>query len=271
MIRNMRIGFLSDLHITNNTAFIGQALDGVLEACKAKEVEKLFIAGDTTNDPYETLEFVDKLTETGVDTYTIFGNHEYWAMGYRDMMKNITHEKYLHGKSLNLKGNTVLVGLDGTFDHSFVLKVDNKYTKCLPKDKSRLNYLGKGTFDLKFNKIRNYEEVFADMESKLIKSLEANRGKDIIFMTHYVPSSEFAIYKNDMIWNANNSFLGSTRYQELAEEYKVKKVIFGHTHNRFNKTINGVDYHCNPIGYSNYEYHMPFSERVMERLFVIDI
>ena len=267
----MKIGFLSDLHITSKRVSIEHPLNGVLEACKANKVDKLFIAGDTTNDPYETLDFVDKLTESGVDTYAVFGNHEYWAMGYRDMMKNITHEKYLHGKTLNLKGNTVLVGLDGTFDHSFVLKVDNKYTKHLPRDKFKLNFLGKGVFELKFNKIRNHEEVFADMESKLINSLEANKGKDIIFMTHYVPSSEFAIYKNDMRWNANNSFLGSTRYQELAEEYNVKKVIFGHTHNRFNKTINGVDYHCNPIGYSNYDYHMPFSERVMERLFVIDI
>lgn len=267
----MRIGFLNDLHIMHNVNMIEEALDVVCQAAKDAEIDKLFIAGDTSESYKITLDFVDLLSEAGMDTYAIFGNHEYWSINYEDAL-NVNHDRYIHGKAVELVNDYVVIGIDGMFDYSFVLDVDNYSNLRLPKDKNALNTIGKRTFDLKRNKIGNYEEVFADMDNKLVRLLEKYQDKNIILMTHYVPSSEFILYTDyDDTWNANNAFMGSTRYQQLAEEYGVNKVIFGHTHNQFNKVINGVSYHCNPIGYKNYEFIEPFRERVKNRLKVFGI
>ena len=90
-------------------------------------------------------------------------------------------------------------------------------------------------------------------------------------MTHYVPSSEFVSYTGDRTWDSNNSFMGSIHYQRLAEEYGVSKVIFGHTHSTHNKVVNGVSYHCNPIGYSGSDFGETFRDRVKEQLLVINL
>ena len=225
----MRIGFLNDLHITHNVNMIKEALDVVCQAAKDAEIDKLFIAGDTSESYKITLDFVDLLSEAGMDTYAIFGNHEYWSINYEDAL-NINHDRYIHGKAVELVNDYVVIGIDGMFDYSFVLDVDNHSNRRLFKDKNVLNTIGERTFDLKRNKIRNYEEVFTDMNSKLISLLRKHKDKNIILMTHYVPSSEFILYTDyDDTWNANNAFMGSTKYQKLAEEYGVDKVIFGHT------------------------------------------
>lgn len=267
----MKIGFLSDLHIMHNTSMMEEALDVVIQAAKNAKVDKLFIAGDTTENYKATLNFVDLLTEAGIDTYAIFGNHEYWSINYKDALE-IEHDRYIHGKAISLINDYVIIGLDGFFDYSFVLEVDNDSNRRLPKDKHRLNRTGKSTFDLNRNKIKNYEEVFDDMDNKLVNLLEKHKDKKIILMTHYVPSSHFVLYTNyDDTWNANNSFMGSQRYQKLAEKYGVDKVIFGHTHSQFNEIINNVSYHCNPIGYKKFEFTESFRERVTNRLKVFGI
>lgn len=252
---------------------IEQALDVVIEVCQANSVDKLFIAGDTSNNYKTTLAFVDLLVQAGVDTYTIFGNHEYWSIDYFKASE-IKHDRYINGKTVNLDNGTIIVGLDGFFDYSFVLDVENKWTKNIPKDKDLLNEIGERSFDLKRNRIKNYEEVFNLMKSQLISQLEiakANQIDRVILLTHYVPSKDFIIYNNDYTWTSNNAFMGSTKYQELAEAYGIDKVVFGHTHNQFNKIINGVGYHCNPIGYKGFEFTESFRERVINRIKVIEV
>lgn len=267
----MRVGFLSDLHITNNASIYSEAVDVVVEAYQNAQLDKLFIAGDTSNRWKMTLEFVDDLVGHGLDVHTVFGNHEYWSISYNEMQEK-EHERYMNGEVIELKNDWVVIGIDGLFDYSFVLDVDNFSNWRLSRDKKELNKIGRGSFDLSINKVGDYGKVFDDMEARLVEMLEDNKDKNIILMTHYVPSSEFIIYTDyDDAWNANNAFMGSQRYQELAEQYGVKKVIFGHTHNRHNKTINGIDYHCNPIGYKNWEFTGSFRERVADRLEVFDV
>lgn len=267
----MRVGFLSDLHITNNTSTYSEALDVVKEAYQNAELDKLFIAGDTSNNWKTTLDFIDDLVSNGLDVYTIFGNHEYWSTSYKEMQEQ-KHERYINGKTVELDNDWVVVSIDGLFDYSFVTEVDNYSNGRLPKDKDMLNNLGKSGFDLSRNKVGDYEEVFDVMQERLVEMLEESKDKNIILMTHYVPSSEFVIYTDyDDGWNANNAFMGSQSYQRLAEKYGVKKVIFGHTHNRYNKTINEVNYYCNPIGYKGWEFTSPFRKRVNDRLRAFEI
>lgn len=90
-------------------------------------------------------------------------------------------------------------------------------------------------------------------------------------MLHYVPHHSFLMYKKDLDWTANNARMGSIRYHELAKEYKVSKVIFGHTHYTMNKEIEGIQYCCNPVGYSGRDFQGSLEKRVLEQLRVFDV
>lgn len=271
----MRIGFLSDLHITNNSVGLSDAVEIVLSACQKAGVDKLFIAGDTFNNYKRTFEFVELLNQTGLETYTILGNHEYWSTSH-EKIKKINNDYYIHGKAIDIDNDWIVIGLDGMFDHSFVTDVDNYHNNAIWLSEESINKSGEIYFDLDKNKVggnkKEYKKVFAEMDATLVNLLETHKEKNIILMTHYVPSSEFVHYSDtDDNWNKNNAFMGSIRYQELAEKYGVKKVIFGHTHTRHNKTINGVDYHCNPVGYMGWEFLVSFEAQVNKRLKVFEI
>lgn len=266
----MRIGFLSDLHIDHNTSMMEQSLQAIISAVQETGVDKLFIAGDTSNNYKTTFELVDNLRENGIETYTIFGNHEYWSLTY-EKAQALDNPNYISGETIVLDDNNVVVAIDGFFDYSFVTEVENLVNLRMPKDKFTLTSMGKRHFDLKRSKITEYEEVFNSMHARLIEMLEEHKDKNIILMTHYVPHPDFVIYGDDSIWNANNLFMGSVKYGELAEKYGVSQVIFGHTHTKWHKTINNVEYICNPVGYKNMEYDGVFSERVEDSLTVIEI
>lgn len=265
----MRLGFLSDLHIDVNLNMLEHAVSVVAEAYKENKLDRLFLAGDTSGDYYITFRFIDRLKEEGLKVYTIFGNHEYWSISYKDAQL-LDNDSYINEKEVMVDNNTVVIGVDGLYDYSFVLDVYNQHTLPLPKSIEDLNAVGRRTFDLKRNKVGNYREVFDSMEKGLVDRLKEHKGKNIILMTHYVPSEEFVVYLGERDWDINNSFMGSKRYQEIAEEYGVKKVIFGHTHHTYNETVNGIGYHCNPIGYGRFEYEGTFKDRVAKQLFIID-
>lgn len=266
----MRLGFLSDLHITHNTNFMEQALDVIVEACLENQVDKLFIAGDTSNNIQTTFDFIKELNKRGIETYTILGNHEYWSTTYEKSQKR-EYDKYIHGKTVDIDDNTVVIGIDGFFDYSFILNVTNYYTEGIKKDVGMLTEIGKNTFDLSRSKIKNYEEVFTDMYSKLEHQLKVNQGKRIIVVMHYVPHQNFILYNNDKTWTSNNAFMGSSKYHELFKAYGVDQVIFGHTHTTFNDIIDNVQYHCNPTGYKDLEFIEPFRDRVKNMFKCIDI
>ena len=266
----MKIGFLSDLHITHNTSMLEYALHAILEATREAEIDKLFIVGDTTNNYETTLHFVDTLRLNGLETYVIFGNHEYWSLSYDEALK-LTDPNYISGKVVELDEDNVVVAIDGFFDYSFVLEVDNLENQRLPKDKYALTSMGKKHFDLQRNKIKEYEKVFNSMIVRLEEMLKEYQDKNIILITHYVPHQEFVSYTSSDIWNSNNSFMGSIRFSELAEKYDVDKVIFGHTHTSFNDTINGVEYICNAVGYRDMEYQDVFKDRVKDQLTIVEI
>ena len=268
----MKIGFLSDLHITNNSNFIEHAVNSVYEVVSENKVDKLFLAGDTSNNYKMTFEFIERLSELGIDTYTILGNHEYWSTDY-EQAKLLNNDKYLHGKSLKLTDDVVVIGIDGFFDYSFVTEVDNKYTNKVNKEIFRLRSVGERTFDLSRMKIKkkDYEETFNHMKELLINQLEANLGKQVIVFMHHVPHQNFIVYNDDKIWTSNNSFMGSKKFHEIFKEHKVNKVIFGHTHKQFSDIIDNVQYFCNPVGYRNYEFQETFQERVKKMLKIIEV
>lgn len=264
----MRIGFLSDLHITHNNAMMAQAVSSVVEAYKENNLDKLFLAGDTSNNYKTTLAFLDELVKEGVDVYAIFGNHEYWSITY-DKALSLNHERYINNKRMDFDRFSI-ISIDGYFDFSFVREVDKPYMELVSKNIEDLVVMGEQYFDLRRSKIKNHKEVFEDMINKLRMLLEETRDREVILMTHFVPSEEFISYIDDRIWNSNNAFMGSKRFRELAEKYGVSKVIFGHTHVSHEKKINGVEYYCSPVGYGSFEYEGTFRNQVKKKLKVFE-
>lgn len=262
---------MSDLHIDSGKESIKSAADTVTKVCKSKGIEKLFIGGDTSDYWEISLKFIELIREKGVQAYTIFGNHEYLSLSYKEARK-LSRPEYIGDSYIKLNNNSVVIAIDGLHDYSFVLDVDNQCNKSLPKSIKELNEASHRKFNPYKYKIGNYKKVFDRMMDNLKIMLEINKSKEIIVMLHYVPHVNFIKYKNNNKgWNINNSYMGSTHYSKLFERYNVKKVIFGHTHDFYDKTINGVRYHCNAIGYQKTEYDKTFEERLNERMLVVDI
>ena len=161
----MRIGFLSDLHITHNNAMMAQAVSAVAEVYKENNLDRLFLAGDTSNNYNTTLAFLDELVKEGVDVYAIFGNHEYWSIDYESALE-LEHEWYINNKVIDL-GKVVVVAIDGYFDFSFVREVNKPHMELVVQETGDLVVRGEQYFDLKKNKIKNHEEVFESTMSNL--------------------------------------------------------------------------------------------------------
>lgn len=258
----MKIGTLSDLHIDRNEIVFNDAVNIVWDTVKESGIDKLFIAGDTSKNYKESIAFADKLTALGVDTYTLFGNHEFESISYKDR-RNLANECYISNKAIPLNEDTVVLAIDGFADHSFVLENDNEIAKRMPRDKKYTTriYYKDNIVNNEF--IKELEEIFNSTLNSLTRMLEDNKDKNIIIMTHYIPSEHFLLFKeDDDFWNAQNAFMGSKRFGELAEKYKVNKFIFGHTHYAINERVNGVSYHCNPVGYITKGNINEFKERV---------
>lgn len=248
----MKVGVLSDLHLDFNVVILEHGVDLLEEIALENELDVLLLAGDST----ESFELTNKisiiLTNRGIDTYFIMGNHEHWSITYDEAQEYPT-DRYINNKSLHF-GDKHIIAIDGTFDYSYVDK---------PKDV--LNKHGRKFFDLHYIKTKDFD--YLDKVNKdNLKSLINEATDDTVLMMHYMPSVEFAI-KKDYIWNMNNAFMGSD-YESIIGD-KVSKVIFGHTHIPQHKVINGVEYICKPVGYKNYEFYCNLKEQMSRALTII--
>lgn len=267
----MKIGFISDLHIDRNGIDLDEAVETIVSVSKGKGIDNLFLGGDTSADYRDTLRLVEAIRDRGIQTYTIFGNNEYKNVEY-DYVRKIEDDSYIHGREIYVGEDTVIIAIDGYHDFSFATLVDNIYTKDLPKDFETLRSIVNKSGRHKIRSVAEDSFIFSDMYDTLITMLERiTHNKKIIVLTHYVPSPEFIVYTGNRSWDAENAYMGSTALQEIAEEYGVSKVVFGHTHSTHNEVINGVSYHCNPVGYVGTDFENNFTNRVKNSMKVLEV
>lgn len=96
----------------------------------------------------------------------------------------------------------------------------------------------------------------------LKKTIELNRGKLIVVMTHFMPSSACIAERwltpgNDLL-----NYYFAAQCDDLIESSKALAWVFGHTHDRRELTIHGVPMWCNPIGYPREG--VPYAEMILE-------
>ena len=93
--------------------------------------------------------------------------------------------------------------------------------------------------------------------TKLRTHLEgaSNKVGKIIVATHIPPRPDLLIWKEGggkevETWNFFNAYFSNPHIDELIREFPAVKVcVYGHTHRRSDRTIDGIRYIVNPFGY----------------------
>ncbi|WP_042460710.1 metallophosphoesterase [Neobacillus dielmonensis] len=267
----MRIAVLSDIHEGLNRKNTQTDLMGLLHKWMAAHMPDVFIiGGDMTAGPEKSLALLNQLQQYSPRTKFLFvhGNHDI----YHEDSK-AAHELLLQfpgnlgNGPVELNDDWVVIGEGGWYDYSFGIPgfteeqfSNGTYQDFTWPDKIYAHWPG------------------ADREQtdryilKLENWLSEYHGKNIILVTHFVPLSQFVLYKDDPKWDFFNAMQGSFRFGELALKYGVKKYIFGHIHTRYHEQIEGMEIICNPLGYYPHEWsHQTAEEEIFSTIKIIEI
>lgn len=249
----MKIAILSDIHEDINHKQAQTSIMLVLERwIRENKPEAFLISGDLTNDPHQTLRWLNDLQDKCASTtiYFVHGNHDvYNSNSVKAYNTLLQFPGNLGNGPVELNNDWVLIGEGGWYDYSHGVEA---YT-----DKD----FAKGTY----NSFTWPDKTHADwnMSDKRVTNHAVQRletwlhhyqEKNIIMTTHFVPFSHFVQVKNDPGWDFFNAMMGSTRFGELALQYDVKKYIFGHIHTRYHEVYQGIEIIGNPLGYYPHEW-----------------
>lgn len=267
---NLKVLFLSDLHLDVNRQYLKQnLLPALIAFLNEIKPDVWVLAGDVAGDAAYTLELLEAIEkETGVVIKFIPGNHDIWTDkssswdGY-ELFKQ--HPTTLIDAPFEI-GDYVVVGDMGWYDYSFKPSFMNEEEVTLHKANlwNDARYAKWGMSD---------QALYAQMHDKFEAMLETYRDKKIIFVNHFVPYTDFLLFKQDLSWNISNSFMGSSRLGEMLDTYEnIEYVVFGHTHTRFGQfDFGGKTVICNPLGYVGEWQTKSFEEELRNTGIVLEL
>jgi DNA repair exonuclease SbcCD nuclease subunit len=92
----------------------------------------------------------------------------------------------------------------------------------------------------------------SQLDFEYIRDTVARYPNDkIVVMTHHLPHRSLSWFKpHDPIWTQLHGMFVNTM-MELITDSNIKYWVFGHTHSRMMREINGILYVANPRGYPN--------------------
>jgi len=229
----MKVRLLSDLH---------------LELCQnvnfdfKKEADVVILAGDIGNpfmDNYKLL--LRKLSLSHQKVFVISGNHEYYSK--KTMSKVDKKIRNICEKEDDIH----FLQMD-----SYIFN-DVKFMGCTlwsnPIDKTLCKYMNDfdniSTNDKTFS-FDKYNEKHLLHKNWLENELSHNDNNKTIVITHHLPS--FQLINEKFIDNPLNQFFASD-----IKLYNARISCYGHTHISNKMEINGIQYYCNPKGYSHEE------------------
>jgi len=244
-----RIGFTSDIHLDVNTGYLNA--QDLYHAAKDLLLDSLIIAGDISNGSSYIPNLINTFKE--IDLKFVLGNHDYYienkkeinSFDIRASFKDLPN--YLPLFPL-ITEDYIIIGDTGWYDYSFgptgytkSFYDKMKFSSWTWPDKRFCNWIG-----------MTNEEVSEHFLQILENQLKQIEDKKIIVITHVVPHEDFIMKKEgpyNREWNYNNAFFGTKKLHELYKKYNVEKAIFGHTHSKYEKKIDGIEYICSPVGY----------------------
>lgn len=253
----MIIDYCSDLHVDHYKNDIDW------RSLKTIGSSVLIVAGDCSNDPQKTNDVLTSAKQHYEAVCYVDGNHDSYNTGLNNKRTVESTKRQLHFYSMKHNwnflpyGNTIvgnniaIIGNCGWYDWNYegasFLSQHNTWKTYM--NDSRVIDFKDDKGDIKLPDVLA-KSCFADL-TKRISLLDNNENIDhIVVVTHTIPHKKFLTIKNDPIWNSlSGSFLNS--YMENIGKYskKIKHIVFGHTHYTFEDEINGINYHCNPLGY----------------------
>jgi predicted phosphodiesterase len=217
----------------------------------------LVIAGDISDDIDLSINYLNDISANYEKVIFVDGNHEH-VSNYPNLLSvNEIYEK------INKLGNnkivylpkthykmdkTVFIGFSGWWDYdnrnqSSMERASKYFDDWIPK----ISKSDGGSRKFIENVISKSEQ----QHLKLIEQLEYYEKQpdieNIVIVTHTVPLKEFALESKG---NIETSCQLQTFSKTLVDgRYKKLNMwIFGHTHNQFEKTINGVRFLAHPRG-----------------------
>lgn len=223
------------------------------DPAKLEPADYLVIAGDLGLEPTEPAILDDIKKKTAgkfKDVFYIAGNHSHWWHSIEGISNekpdhvNLDHDYFkreVPGGWLFL-GCTLWTPIRSHSAKWRIARYMNDY-RYIPG---------------KFGPDESTEQF--DIQSTWLKSeIEANRDKKIVVFTHHQPFPECIEddYKHNDPWASDNvaeayAVLDGTFDKLAVENPHVKIWLCGHTHQPFDKVVNGIRVVRNPIGYSDF-------------------
>lgn len=238
----MQFDLVSDIHLehwNNNYDFQ-----------KDKKSDLLVVAGDVSDNPDLTYEWLVTVSSEYKQILFIDGNHEHQGTGFeiekvnekiKDMSSTVPNLHYLSSKPY-VKDDVAIIGTNGWWD----FKIGEPYVPRSYSFEHICKHFGQNTA-IKILKQSTVE--YAKMVNWLSEYQYNDNIKSIVCITHTLPvkrAISWAVYPP--IQKAVGCY-GNSLMEELPIYFdKIKAWCFGHNHDQQEFIQNTVTYHSNPRG-----------------------
>jgi predicted phosphohydrolase len=187
-----------------------------------------------------------------IKIFLIAGNHEYYSNVYS--MEQINIKINLIIKENNLTKITFLNNSSEEYDN--YLFVGSTLWSCVRNTNNLTN---------DFNMILNitpeiYNKLHDESINYITNIVNTNSNKNIIVLTHYLPSYKLIDKK---YIKYNNYYQCFASNNDNLINSPICLWIYGHTHTQNISKINNVTMICNPIGYPNENYETDYNKIII--------
>ncbi|MCO4783166.1 MAG: metallophosphoesterase [Candidatus Cloacimonetes bacterium] len=255
----MKVFASSDIHFDHNPA--NQKVWELLhKKCLTQKPEVLIICGDLAESLSAFDQSLSLFKDLNCHKLFVPGNHDLWNRV--DTKSNATQKlevdlpkicnnnnwHYLPSNPLQIE-NWTFVGSPFWYDYSLMPK-DHPFSV---EDFQKKSYQGRTWQDsnfVRFTQFKDDFEVCKHFYNQLKSDLKLAKTKQIFCASHFPCHHEiFNFTGKNWPLEYFGAYMGSNRYQELLEQYKVSILLSGHVHRKFDETINDMRVILNPLGY----------------------
>jgi predicted phosphodiesterase len=228
---HMKIQYISDIHLEfcKNPPIINPVapilcLTGDIGYPNSK-IYQNFLINLNENDKFEKI-------------FLIFGNHEYYEQNEFIEETNNKIKLFLQKNNLN---KISFLNNSSEFYKEYLFVGSTLWSHISNKKYTTndLKYIENMTID-------KYNELHKDAISFIKSEIESNKDKNIIMLTHFLPSYKLIDEKYEAYYQYNQYFAS---HNDDFINSPVVLWIYGHTHYPNTSIINNITLVCNPIGY----------------------
>lgn len=257
----MKIAFTSDIHadVSSENEKVPEIQIPIL---RRESPEVFIICGDISASQRYFAQTLQKYDALECPKLLVAGNHDLWVEDekensierYRYILPELARDGgfvYL-GFEPYILGTIGFVGVCGWYDYSFRNEsLDNK----IPRRAYQAKKFGSRKWmDAVHCNWSSMED--ADIVSMMNESLKrqlvsvGDKVENILVVLHHVPFRELLLYKDVPSWDFLNAFTGNTQTAEIIKSSpKVKGVLYGHTHERNGRVVDGIPAITHSVGY----------------------